>query len=143
MITSWKAAGYDKCDSVEWINYYPGKHFPTSVIEEFETWSNTTCARSWISRIRPGKMAPLHQDIDDYIEDYLAKGELVRYNVFISKPALGAIFICRNSIHHMLPQGTVLKWDHYLDWHAGTNCGLTDKFMLNYLGVKNDQLVLC
>jgi len=138
IINSWKTAGYDKCDSVEWINYYPGKHFSNTVITDFEKWSNTTCARSWISRIRPGKMAPLHQDIDDHIEEYLAKGTLVRYSVFISAPSLGAMFLLKDKAYHLEPQGTVLQWSHYLDWHAGSNCGLADKFMFNFLGIKND-----
>lgn len=139
VINKWKAAGYDKNDSVEWINYYPTIHFSNTVVKEFELWSNTSCARSWISRIRPGKMAPLHQDIDDLIEEYLAKGDLVRYSIFISKPALGATFICGDNIYHLLPQGHVIQWENYLDWHAGSNCGFTDKFMFNYLGIKNDQ----
>jgi hypothetical protein len=139
MITAWKSAGYDKSDSVEWINYYPSKHFTNDVVKEFEKWSNTSCARCWISRIRPGKMAPLHQDIDDHLEEYLAKGQLIRYNVFISEPSIGAVFICNDQVYHLQPQGTVIKWDHYMDWHAGTNCGLKDKFMFNFLGVLHDQ----
>ena len=137
MILSWKNAGYDKLDSVEWINYYPETHFPLQLINEFEKWSDTKCARSWISRIRPGKMAPFHQDIDDHIEEYLEKGELIRYSVFISSPSPGAVFLFKDKTFHLLPQGTVVRWDNYLDWHAGTNCGFADKFMFHYLGVIN------
>jgi hypothetical protein len=139
MIETWKQAGYDQCDSVEWINYYPTQHFSEDVITNFGSWANATCARAWISRIRPGKMAPFHQDIDDQIETYLAQGELVRYSVLISKPSHGGIFLFYNKIYHLEPQGTVIKWDNYMDWHAGTNCGLTDKFMFHFLGVKNEK----
>lgn len=130
-------AGYDKVDSVEWINYYPEKHFDNLCVIEFEKFTRTKCARAWISRIRPGKMAPLHQDIDDNLEEYLSQGELIRYSVFISKPTIGAVFICRDSIYHLQPQGTIIEWEHFMDWHAGTNCGLHDKYMFNFIGIKN------
>lgn len=139
IIAQWKDAGYDKIDSVEWINYYPGKHYDNSVIENFSKWSNTICARSWISRIRPGKMAPWHQDVDDHLEKYLEVGELIRFSVFISEPSLGAIFLLKDTAYHLQPEGSVVKWDHYMDWHAGANCGFKDKFMFHFLGVKNDQ----
>lgn len=139
IIDQWKAAGYDKCDSVEWINYYPDRHFSSAVSEKFSKWSNSKCARSWISRMRPGKMAPFHQDIDDNLEQYLSRGSLVRFSVFISKPSRGSLFIINDRVHHMEPQGKVIMFDHYLDWHAGVNCGLSDKFMFHYLGIENEK----
>jgi hypothetical protein len=135
-IKIWTDAGYDKSEAVEWINYYPGKHFDKAIVDMFSQLVNCKCARSWISRIRPGKMAPYHQDIDDNIEEYQALGELVRYSVFISKPAPGSIFLFKDNVYYLQPQGTVTEWDHYLDWHAGTNCGFTDKFMFHFLGIK-------
>lgn len=139
LIKQWKTAGYDKCDSVEWINYYPGKHYSETVAEKFSKWSDSQCARNWISRMRPGKMAPFHQDIDDNIEEYLSKGSLVRFSVFISEPSLGALFIIKDQVHHLQPRGKVILWNDYLDWHAGVNCGLRDKFMFHYLGIKNEK----
>jgi hypothetical protein len=138
IITKWKAAEYDKSDSVEWINYYPEKHFPVKIIKDFETWSGTKCARSWISRIRPGKMAPLHQDIDDHIEKYLEQGTLIRYGVLMSKPSPGAIFMFEDRAYHLEPQGTVFVWKNYLEWHAGANCGFEDKFMFHFLGITSE-----
>ena len=46
VIDLWKSAGYDKVTTVEWINYYPDKHFENLVVEEFEKFSNTKCARA-------------------------------------------------------------------------------------------------
>ena len=137
MISTWKAAGYDKSNSVEWINYYPERHYPMQLVEHFATWSNTKYARSWISRIRPGKMAPFHQDIDDRLDEYLAIGPLIRYSICISPPAPGSLFLLNDQVFHLNPQGTVIEWPHYLDWHAGTNCGFHDQFMFHYLGVKH------
>lgn len=138
MISTWKNAGYDKSGSVEWINYYPEHHYATSVVENFGQFVNAKCARSWISRIRPGKMAPFHQDIDDHIEEYLAQGSLVRYSVCISVPSPGSIFLFNDQVFHMQQQGTVIRWPNYLDWHAGTNCGFQDQFMFHYLGIENE-----
>lgn len=137
IIAKWQSAGYDQGDSVEWINYYPGSHFDLSVVEKFSKTVNLKHARSWISRIRPGKMAPYHQDIDDNIEKYLAQGELIRYSVLISKPSLGSIFLLKEAVYHNQDQGTLIKWDNYMDWHAGSNCGFSDQFMFHFIGIKN------
>jgi hypothetical protein len=139
LIKKWQSAKYDSMESVEWINYYPGVHFDNTVVEQFAKYVNLKLGRAWISRIRPGKMAPLHQDIDDHIEKYLSEGQLIRFSIFISEPSPGAVFILKDNSYHLQPAGTVLQWDHYLNWHAGINAGFEDKFMFNFIGIKNDQ----
>lgn len=136
IIDLWKTAGYDKTDSVEWINFYPGKHFDNVVVTEFEKLTNTVCARAWISCIRPGKMAPYHQDIDDQIEEYLKQGELVRFSVNASEPSTGQLFIVEDTALYNVPQGTIYEWPHYLAWHAGGNCSFKPKFLFNFLGIR-------
>jgi hypothetical protein len=131
-----KNAGYDKVDTVEWINYYPGKHFDPLPVKEFEKYAGVKCARAWISKIRPGKYAPIHQDIDDNIEQYLAQGEVIRYSTFISQPHPGGVFILGNQCFHTEASGNTYQWEDYMDWHAGGNCGLHDKFMFHFLGIK-------
>jgi hypothetical protein len=69
IIEQWKKAGYDKSGTVEWINYYPDKHFDSNIVKQFEQFTNTICARAWVSKIRPGKYAPYHNDIDDKEEE--------------------------------------------------------------------------
>jgi L-rhamnose mutarotase len=137
IINKWQLAGYESSDSVEWINYYPVTHFDNSVVDQLATAMGLSPARSWISRIRPGKMAPYHKDIDDNIEKYLQHGPIERYSIFISKPSLGAVFLLKDQIYHLQTQGTTIKWDNYMDWHAGVNCGFEDKFMFHFLGTKN------
>lgn len=129
-------AGYDKVNTVEWINYYPGRHFDPLPVKEFEKFVGMNCARAWISKIRPGKYAPIHQDIDDNIEEYLARGQLFRFNTFISQPHPGGVFVLGNDCYHCEPSGNTYCWDNYLDWHAGGNCGLHDKFIFHFLGIK-------
>lgn len=131
-----KGAGYDKVSTVEWINYYPEKHFDILPVKEFEKFSGMKCARAWISKIRPGKYAPIHQDIDDNIESYLAQGQLFRFSTFISHPHPGGVFVIKDRCFHCEPSGNTYIWDHYMDWHAGGNCGLHDKFVFHFLGIK-------
>jgi len=131
-----KGAGYDKVSTVEWINFYPEKHFDILPVRKFEDYVGMKCARAWISKIRPGKYAPIHQDIDDNIEDYLAQGEVVRFSTFISQPHPGGVFLLEDQCFHCETSGNTYKWDHYLNWHAGGNCGLHDKYMFHFLGIQ-------
>lgn len=136
IIDLWQQAGYDKTETVEWINFYPDKHFNSDFITEFETATNTKCSRAWISMIRPGKMAPYHQDIDDNEEEYLKQGTLVRYSVCANKPEHGQIFVVEDHVCYNQPQGTLLEWPDYRAWHAGGNCSFKPKFLFNFLGIK-------
>lgn len=136
VIDLWKTAGYDKSGTVEWINYYPGKDFDQSIITEFEKFTNTICARAWISKIRPGRYAPYHWDIDDYEEEYLKQGELVRYTAHPCAPTSGQVFIVDDHILHNEQQGNVYKWPDHRAWHAGGNCSFQPKFLFNFLGIK-------
>jgi hypothetical protein len=136
IIDLWKQAGYDKSGTVEWINYYPGKHFDQSVVEAFEKFTGYKCARAWISKIRPGKYAPYHWDIDDQEEEYLAQGELKRWSCTVSEPSKGQVFIVEDTVIHNEPQGTVIEWPNHRAWHAGGNCSFKPKYLFNFLGIK-------
>ena len=108
-----KDAGYDKVSTVEWINYYPEKHFNPHCVTEFEKFVDMKCARAWISKIR-----------------------LTRFVSFISHPHPGGVFIVNDQCFHGEASGNTYKWDDYMDWHAGGNCGLHDKYIFNFLGIK-------
>ena len=52
-------------ESIEWINYYPGKEFSMEIAEKFgEFVGAPRMIKSWISKIYPGKTAPWHWDWD-------------------------------------------------------------------------------
>ncbi len=138
IIKLWEEAGYNEVDTVEWINYYPEKDFPKLVVEDFEKFIGFKCARAWISRLRPGKYAPIHKDIDDEMEKYLEQGELVRFSVFISQPYVGAVVVIGDDCFHCVPSGNTYEWTNFMDWHAAGNCGLHDQFMFHFLGVKTN-----
>jgi hypothetical protein len=129
----WNQAGYTK-NKVEWINYYPEKHFDTDVADLFSREVGMKHIRSWISCIRPGKSAPWHQDIDDDIEHYLKLGKLKRYTCFIDKPNYGQVTVIDKQAFYMIPENTIFEWNDILDWHGASNCGFHNYYLYHYLG---------
>ena len=132
----WKSANFNM-SAIKWINYYPGKHFDSTITDAVDKHVNVNIHRSWISRIDPGFFAPWHWDVDDNETEYLTKGTPVRYSCFIEKPAHGHIFIIGDDYYYNQPQGTLVKWDNYQAWHSGINAGMTPKYMFHLLGYQN------
>jgi hypothetical protein len=129
-------AGYEKAGTVEWFNYYPGKHFDEDVVKQFSAWVGVDCVRAWISKINPGRYAPYHTDIDDREEEYLAQGELVRFTAHPCVSVPGQVLMVEDMIFHMEEQGNVYRWGHYRNYHGGGNCSFKPKYLFNFLGVK-------
>jgi hypothetical protein len=129
----WKDANFNP-NAIKWINFYPEKNYPKEIVEELAQGLNIRVLRSWISKIDPGYFAPWHWDVDDNEEEYLQGGEIVRYSCFIEPPAMGHVFIINNDYYFNVPQGKLVKWNNYKDWHCGINGGLTPKYMLHVLG---------
>lgn len=119
--------------SVKWINYYPNIHFSSEIITTVAEFLNVQVHRAWVSRIDPGYFAPWHWDVDDNEADYLIKGTPVRFSCFICNHSVGQVFIVNDKYYHTMPQGTIIKWNNYKDWHCGINGGLVPKFMLHIL----------
>lgn len=117
-------------DSIRWINFYNTKEVESQLCNQL----NISPLRSWISCLEPGYMTAPHYDIDDNEQEYLKYGEIQRYSIFISKPAIGHLFILEDKYHFNNPQGTLLKWNSYKDWHNGINGSLTNKYMFHLLG---------
>jgi hypothetical protein len=136
IIDAWDKAGYTP-NKVEWINFYPGKHFSETIVNQFAEQVNAFHLRSWISCIRPGKSAPWHQDIDDDLEQYQSKGKLVRYTCHISHPSEGQILLIDKESFYMIPEGTITKWDDYMAWHGASNCGFKNQYLFHFLGYEN------
>jgi hypothetical protein len=128
----WKKANFNS-NSIKWINYYPGKHYDQHIVDDLANYLRVKTIRSWISRIDPGYFAPWHWDIDDKEKEYLSKGTLSRFSCFIEPPSMGHIFILGDQYYFNMPQGTLIKWNDYKEWHCGINGGLTPKFMFHLL----------
>jgi hypothetical protein len=129
MLELWKSKNFNT-DSVKWTNYYNTKDIETTLAEEL----CITPLRSWISCVEPGYMTGYHYDIDDNEKEYLAHGTLKRYSIFISKPSVGQLFILGSDYYYNKPQGTMLKWGNYREWHNGINGGLENKYMFHIIG---------
>jgi hypothetical protein len=117
-------------DSVKWTNYYATKDIEEVIANEL----NIKPLRSWISCVEPGYMTGYHYDIDDNEQEYLKYGSLKRYSIFISEPTVGQIFILGKEYFYNKPQGTVLKWSNYREWHNGINGSFSNKYMFHLLG---------
>lgn len=133
ILKQWNDANLN-LDSVKWTNYYPGQ-FAKEIDDYFCDILNLKYLRSWISCIDPGYYAPWHWDADDNLEKYLEQGTPIRYSVFISKPSVTGIFVVGDKVYANMPQGSIVKWDKFDEWHAGMNAGLQPKFMYHLLGV--------
>jgi hypothetical protein len=134
--SNWKNANFNMT-AIKWTNYYPGVHFDSKITDSLAKHLNVNVHRSWISKINPGYFAPRHWDVDDNESEYLKKGTPVRYSCFIEKPAHGHIFIVGDNYYFNQPQGTLVKWDNYKEWHSGINAGMTPKYMFHLLGYQN------
>jgi hypothetical protein len=129
MLKLWKDNNFNT-DSVKWTNYYDTKDLEKQISEQV----GVTALRSWISCVEPGYMTGYHYDIDDNEAEYLKHGEIKRYSVFISESSVGQVFILGNEYHYNKPQGTVLEWNNYREWHNGINGSLSNKFMFHLIG---------
>jgi hypothetical protein len=129
----WKEAQFNEA-AMKWTNYYPGKHFSEDIVNAVASELNLVVFRSWISRVDPGFFAPWHWDVDDHEEEYLKVAPIVRYSCFITPPQMGHIFILGDAYYFKQPQGTLLRWNTYRDWHTGINAGLKPKFMFHIVG---------
>lgn len=130
---TWVKAGYD-VEKICWYDYYPEEHFAIEVQEKFSEIVSAIPRRVWISEIHPGRCAPYHWDVEDNEKEWLEYGELVRYTCFIDKPRFGHVFIIEDRHFYNVEQNTIVKWDHYKNYHAGTNCGYEPYYLFHFLG---------
>ena len=129
MLDLWKSNNFE-IKNVRWINYYDTK----SIEKEIADSLDITPLRSWISCVEPGYMTGYHYDIDDNEAEYLTHGVIKRFSIFISKPTVGHLFILDKDYFYNKPQGSIVEWQNYRDWHNGINGGFSNKYMFHILG---------
>lgn len=126
-------AGYND-STVEYRHYKSGQHFS----EDYEKWMGEIVGANplmcWVSEIRPGKCTPWHWDINPWEVEHRKKGRLVRYFCFLSSPQPGHIFVTEQDAYYNEEQGSIYQYESMHDWHAGSNVGLTPKFLLTFTG---------
>jgi hypothetical protein len=131
IIDMWDRAGYKTVHeggTAGWDMFIPGKQFDQQIVDLWNEFYDLNCKNVWISRVWPGRFAPIHWDVHDN-EDKLP--ECPRYHSHIGKPQWGHIFIVDNKCLYNQPQGITYKWVNRKLWHAGTNCGITPKYIWN------------
>ncbi len=126
-------AGYNE-STVEYRHYKSGEHFSLEYVDAISDIVSAKPIMCWISEIRPGKCTPWHWDINPWEEDHKKLGSLVRYFCFLSKPQPGHIFVTEDDAYYNEPQGSIYQYADIHSWHAGSNVGLTPKFLLTFTG---------
>lgn len=127
----WDMAGYKTVEqggTVAWDMFIPGKQFDRSVVDLFNNYFNLSCENVWISRVNPGRFAPIHWDAHDKEKNI---PECKRYHCHIGNPEWGHIFIAENQCFYNQPRGCTYEWSSRKLWHAGVNCGVTPKYIWN------------
>lgn len=133
---NWIDAGYN-FDAIEWYNYYLGKDFSEEIGDSFGKIFNARPVKVWISKITPGKLFPIHWDVDKNTVRFV-DNKMARYQMFIDDYHHGHFFVMDDATLTGYAAGDVYKWNDYREWHAGGNIGFLDKFIFNFLGISND-----
>ena len=122
-------AGYSD-QTVEFRHYKSGEHFSKDIEIKLGKIVGATPIMCWISEVRPGKCTPWHWDINPWENEHKKLGNIVRYFVFLSKPAPGHIFVTEHDAYYNESQGSIFQYEDIHSYHAGSNVGLTPKFLL-------------
>ena len=133
IMNTWQQSNYD-FKNIEWWDYYPGEHFDISIQNIFADIVKAIPRRVFISEIMPGQSVPYHWDVEDNEEEWLKEGELVRYVCFIDNPKFAHVFILEDHCFYNVTQGEIYQWNHYRNYHAGTNAGEGAYYLFHFLG---------
>ena len=131
ILDMWDEAGYETVHTggtAGWDMFIPGKQFDQSIVDAWNNYYKLDCKNVWISRVWPGRFAPIHWDVHD---DEANLPECARYHSHIGKPQWGHIFIVDDKCLYNRPQGETFRWENRKLWHAGTNCGTQPKYIWN------------
>ena len=127
--TLWNKAGYKSKElggTAEWQMYDVGECFDESIIQEIIEFAKIPhYTYAWISKVMPGYCAPPHFDVMH------SDKELHRMHVYPTDSQMGHVFYIDNEYITDYKKGDVYIWSDPNSWHAGMNCGLEPKYMLN------------
>ncbi|NDA62284.1 MAG: hypothetical protein EBX50_09595 [Chitinophagia bacterium] len=131
-----RTAGYkmkNEGGNASWDMFLAGINFDVAVVEKFCDWAGMEgYTNAWISRVKPGDVAPWHWDITDD-ETTLSKESkgMERYHVHIGRPEPGHVLMVEDKVFYLEAEGNTYKWPSRKSWHAGANAGLVPKYLFN------------
>lgn len=121
--------------NASWDMYLPGKNFDENIVKEFMRFVGMTeYTNAWISRVKPGDVAPWHWDITDDEKTLDSKKKFDRFHCHVSPPSPGHVLIVDEHCLYNQPSGATWKWPSRKSWHAGANAGLKPKYIFNIWG---------
>jgi hypothetical protein len=131
-------SAYENNDSLEFVTYSAGKHYPRKIDQLFADWLGVDPAISWISRVGVGKVAAPHIDDEEcyWTREHFPNRKLTRYHCHISPPEIGAAFMIEKECYHMLEIGDVVKWPSIDSLHCGVNGSVKDKLLYHFIGAE-------
>lgn len=134
----WHEAGYKTIDeggNASWDMYFPGTQFDISVVERFAEFVNIDLDGTyycWISRVKPGCVAPWHWDVTDD-EGILSNTiEPKRFHTHIIPSQPGHALFVEDQCLWNQSVGDTFQWSSRKSWHAGSNAGKSDKYLFNF-----------
>tara|TARA_A100001515_G_scaffold131299_1_gene118995 strand:+ start:219 stop:779 length:561 start_codon:yes stop_codon:yes gene_type:complete len=92
-----------------------------------------------VFKFEPGQFTPPHVDNMGASLDKLktSKDKVKKLWISLSPPEFGHAFFVGDEVIYNVPQGTIIETDFITDWHSGVNAGITDRYILTIMGVKN------
>jgi hypothetical protein len=131
-------AGYKMIDeggNASWDMYFPELNFSKEIVTEFMNFVGMdSYINAWVSRVKPGDVAPWHWDITDDEDTLMYDKKIRRFHCHISPPKPGHVLIVEDTCLYNQQQGAVWEWPSRTSWHAGCNAGLEPKYLLNIWG---------
>jgi len=129
---NFKTVHEDPTGTVGWDMFISGKDFDERITEKFLDFIGLQEYNScWISKIEVGKMAPYHWDVNDDEEQLSSRNDIRRFHCHIGKPKHGHVLLVDGQCFYNQEQGNTYEWPSRKSWHAGLNCGLEPKYILN------------
>ena len=92
-----------------------------------------------VFKFEPGQFTPPHVDNMGASLNLLntVKENVKKLWVAMSHPEFGHAFFVGDQVIYNVPRGTIIETDFVTDWHSGVNAGITDRYILTIMGVKN------
>jgi hypothetical protein len=132
LFDSWDNAGY-KFFQIQWDDFF-SPAFNQEISDKFSQFVRAVPIRVWITRLRPGVVAPRHTDIVPDTYEYLKLGTPVRYICFVHQGIAGHTISFDDITFYNEPVGDVWLWTTPSAMHSAANSSLTPYYLFHFEG---------